>query len=151
MVLQNGIVCRESCWCDMKCVRWLRNGVTWNVVWFGIIARGGVWLDVEWCNVKCGGRNVVWRGARCNGNALYIPHLTDYSSTIFHIEPHFRHNTPYISHHSTYLIPPDHTWRDVDNVVWNLVWCGMFCNARCGTLRLIHPNVVVMLSKVRPM
>ena len=35
MVLQSGIVCCERGWCDM-----VRNdGVTWNVVWFGIGVR----------------------------------------------------------------------------------------------------------------
>ena len=150
-------------WCDLKygIAKWnsvlrlevlvwyemcevVRNGATWNVVWFGIMP-----VDSMWNDVKCAsGRNEMWWGAKCNGNALYIPHLTDYSS-IFHIEPHFRHSTPYhILHHSTYLIPPDHTWRDVDSVVWNLVWSRMFCNARCGMLCLLHPNVAVTWSKV---
>ena len=93
------------------------------VVWNNARDHSGVWLDVEWCSVKCGGRNVI-----CNGNMLYIPHLTDYSSTIFHIEtPGFRHSTPY--HISFHILPPDHTWRDVNSVVWNLVWCG-----RCALL-----------------
>ena len=41
------------------------------------------------------------------------------------------------------------TWCDVDNVAWNLVRCEMFCNARCGVLCLIHPNVAVMWNKAR--
>ena len=62
-----------------------------------------------------------------------IPHLTS-----FHITPHIS-------------IPPDHTSHGMmwNSVAWNLVWCGMFCNARCGVLCLVHPNVAVMWNKVR--
>ena len=66
-------------------------------------------------------------GARCNGNVI---HSTSHhhSSTIFHIEPHFWHSTPYhISYHSTYLILPDHTSH---GVMW-IAWCGIWCDVEC--------------------
>ena len=51
-------------------------------------------------------------------------------------QPHFWHSTPYhISHHSTSHSVQYHQ-IDVDSVVWNLVWCGMFCNAKCGICAL---------------
>ena len=39
-----------------------------------------------------------------------------------------QHTIPLISHHSTCLIPPDHTshWRDVDSVIWNVLQCQMW-------------------------
>ena len=90
----------------------------------------------------------MWRGARCNRNTLYIPHLLTTAQQYFtSVEPYFRHST-----HLTYQFNTTRshiTWRDVDSVAWNLVSCGRFYNARCGMLRLIHPNVAVMWNKVR--
>ena len=68
------------------------------------------------------------RGAVC-----YTFHISPSQFTTNHI---FRHSTPYHI-----------TWRD--SVVWNLVWCGTFCDARCRVLRLIHPNAAVMWNKVQ--
>ena len=79
---------------------------------------------------------------------LYIPHLTTTAQQYFtsdHISGTAHHTTSRIFNTTRSHI----TWRDVDSVVWNLVRCGMFCNARCGMLRLIHPNVAVMWNKVR--
>ena len=62
MVLQSEIVCCERCWCDMKllCDMVRNDGVTWNVVGFGINVRDGQCLtDVEHDDAgqckKCGG------------------------------------------------------------------------------------------------
>ena len=89
-------------------------------------------FDVEWCDVKCGGNDVV-RDAMVI-RYTDIPHLNN------------------ISHRTTYLTCTTRShiiWCDVDNVAWNLVRCEMFCNARCGVLCLIHPNVAVMWNKAR--
>ena len=75
-ILQSGIVCCETCWCDM-----VRNdGLTCNVVWFGIMSE--MVFDVERCNVKCG--NDV---ARCNGNVIHST-SNHISGTAHHITSH---------------------------------------------------------------
>ena len=79
---------------------------------------------------------------------LYIPHLTTTAQQYFtsdHISGTAHHTTSRIFNTTRSHI----TWRDVDSVAWNLVSCGRFYNARCGMLRLIHPNVAVMWNKVR--
>ena len=73
---------------------------------------------------------------RCD--ALYIPHLTTT------VQQFSQHTIPHLTPHHTFST--DHTSH---GMVWNLVWCGMFCSARCGLLCLIHPNVAVMWKKVR--
>ena len=88
-------------------------------------------------------------GVKCNGHVLYIPHITTTAQQC-HIEPltfQAQHTIPHLtSHHiSQFNTTRSHiTWRYVDIVVWNLAWCGKFCNARCRMLSLIHPNVAVM-------
>ena len=64
---------------------------------------------------------IVWRGARCNGNVLYIPHLTTTAQQDFTLN--------HIS-----------AWRDVEcgvefGVMWDVV--------------PVHPNVVAMWNNVR--
>ena len=125
-------------------------------------------FDVEWCSVKCGGM-MRW-GARCNGNVLYIPHLTTTAQQYF-TSAHFLHSTPAIhltsfhisriSFNTTFtvlLVSVFHiTPCDQHGVMWNTVWCGTWCDVqrfamprlRCGMLCLIHPNVAVMWNKVR--
>ena len=80
----------------------VRNGATWNVVWFGIMPEMA--FDVEWCIVKCGG-NVT----RCEMQWQRIPQFSNIS-----------HRTTFPAHHTTYLIPPDHT-------ITVMAWCG-----QCG-------------------
>ena len=99
--------------CDM-----VRNGLTWNVVWFGIMSE--MVFDVEWCNVKCGG--MMWWGAMC-----YTFHISPPQLNNFHIKPHFRHSTPYISHHTTFSVKCHQiTRRDVE-----IAWCGIWCDVEC--------------------
>ena len=91
----------------------------------------------------------MWWGARCNGHRSIHSTSHHHRLTIFHIQPwHFRHSTPYISHHSTHLIPPDHTSHSHSGG-HSVVWTDLFCNARCGMLCLIHPNVAAMWNKVQ--
>ena len=109
-------------WCGER-----NDGVTWNVVWFGINVR-----SVEWCSVKCGG--LMWWGARCNGNVLHIPDLTTTAQQYFtsnHISGTAHHTT---SHSSRISIPPDHT-------AWcGIVWCGIWC--MCNVLQCQMWDVV---------
>ena len=135
------------CICEMgynaRCGATVMRNVadTWGninmVLQVGIVCCERCWCDmarndgVVWNNVRDG----VWCNVKCGGN----------------IKPYFRHSIPYQSH-THFSIPPDHTSHGViwDGVVQNLVWCGMFCNARsCAMLHLIHPNVAVMWNKVR--
>ncbi len=108
----SGIVCCERCWCDMK----------W-AIWWGMMLWRGMWpCDVEmvrWCNVKCGG--MMWRSARCNDNVLHWHSTSHHHSSIFHIEPHFRHSTSFHITHFTYF----NTTRS-HGVMSNLVWCATF-------------------------
>ena len=67
---------------------------------------------------------VLAQSARCYGNVLYIPHLSPHhSSTIFHIEPHFRHSTPY---HISLI-----KYHQITHGVMCIVWCGIWCDVEC--------------------
>ena len=131
--------------CDMKCViRWgmmVRHGMRCSLI-------SEMAFDVEWCDVICG-NDTMRCEMQCQCYTFHIspPQLNNISHwTTFlaqHTIPHL------ISFHIFNTTRSHLTWRDVDSVVWNLVRCGMFCNARCGMLCLIHPNVAVIWNKVR--
>ena len=149
-------------WCDLKQIRHCKvevcceysgailikcrvrnDGPTWNVVLSGIMSEMA--FHVEWCNVKWGSYDVM----RCNGSVIHSTTTAQYQS---HIKPHFLHGTPHLTsvipqHTRSFNTAPDHTTHGVmwNSVVWNL----RFCNARCVTLCLIHPNAAAMWNKVR--
>ena len=102
----NSVLREVLVWYEM-CYMVRNDGLTWNVVWFGI--KSEMVVDVEWCNVKCGG--MMWCGAMC-----YTFHISPPLLNNFHIKLHFRHSTPYhISHHSTFSVHYHQiTRRDVE-------------------------------------
>ena len=99
--------------------------------WFGIMPEMA--FDVKWCNVKCGGRNDVmqWRCVIHQFHILPLQFNIISHRTTF---PSYNTTSPYHTSH-IHSIPPlsSHiTWR------CGIVRCGMFCNASCGMLCLIH-------------
>ena len=150
--------------CNARCGEMHNVADTWGDLKYGIakwnsVLRGEVLWNVRhveerWCDVDCGvvwnnARDCVWCGMmqckmwrndamRCE---MQWQCVIRFHISTFHTKPHFRHSTPYhITPHI--LVPPDHALGYgvlQDSVVRNLVWCAMFCNARCGMLCLIHP------------
>ena len=129
MVSQSGIVCCERCWYNMKCAIWWEMVWMWNVVWLESTSE----MVSVWC-----GSCMWWNVMKCKMQWHCVTYSTSHHhSSTFHIKPHFRHSTSFhITPHFIISIPPDH-----------MVWCAMFCNARCGMLYFIHP-VAVAWNKV---
>ena len=99
--------------------------------WFGIMPEMA--FDVKWCNVKCGGRNDVMQW-RCVIHQFHIWPLQFNIISHRTTFPGYNTTSPYHTSH-IHSIPPlsSHiTWR------CGIVRCGMFCNASCGMLCLIH-------------
>ena len=146
MVLQREMVCCERCWCGMV----KNDNVTWNVVWFGImpdcLPLHLAPHHIITTTFYIASFHIKQSGITPNHITLcYTLHISP--SQLNNISHHsFRHSTPYHITHFNTTRSHSVMW---DNVVRNMARCGMFCNARCGMLRLIHPNVAVMWSKVR--
>ena len=93
----------------------------------------------------------MWWGARCNGNALYIPHTTTAQYfTSHHISGTAHHTT---SHHIFNTTRSHGIWCDVecfampdvgccDLFILTWLWCGIRCDveyARYGAMLYVMP------------
>ena len=120
--------------------------MVWRGMWCGIMSE--MVFDVKWCNEKCGGNDVMRYKiamAMCiHSTSPAPPQLIRYF-TSNHISGTAHHTT---FHRFQYHQSTHHSGSMGNSAVWNLVWCGMFCNARRGMLCLIHPNVTVMWCNV---
>ena len=147
--LQSGITCCERCWCDTKGVIWWR--MVCHGTWCGLeYVRDGIWCGMMQC--KMWWNDVRDAMAMCNTFHISPPQINNISHKTFpaqHTIPHIAsfHTTPHLTH---FITTRSHgvMWN---SVVWNLVWCATSCNARCGVLCLIYPNVAVVWNKMRCM
>ena len=87
---------------------------------------------------------------RCEMQCVIHSATSHHLSSRFHIKPHFRHSTPYhISPHFTYFNTTRSHGVMWNSVVWNLVRCATFFNARCGMLCLIRVILIWLLCGIR--
>jgi len=132
MVRNDGVIWNV---CDM-----VRNGgVIWNAIWRGM-----------WCGLKCQ-RWYLMPQWQCviHSTSHYYSFTSNHISSSTHLSSRPHHISQHIIHFNLGRLP-GHTSHGVmrNRVMWNLVvWCGMFCNVRCGSCALF--SAAVIWNKVR--